>query len=100
MKKISAAATQKIEKVEGRKLTIGLDLEDRSSSYCVLDEGIEASETESGRKPPLMAEVGQSILREHHIGIVRLMQAKDLRGLQGCYLWQATCNAAQPRLPR
>ena len=40
------------------------------------------------------------ILREHNIGIVRFMQAKDLRGLQGCYVWQATCNAAQPRLPR
>lgn len=37
-----------------------------------------------GRKPPLMAEVGQSILREHNIGIVRFMRAKDLRGLQGC----------------
>jgi len=37
-----------------------------------------------GRKPPLMAEVGQSILREHNIGIVRFMQAEDLRGLQGC----------------
>ena len=31
-----------------------------------------------------MAEVGQSILREHNIGIVRFMQAEDLRGLQGC----------------
>ena len=37
-----------------------------------------------GRKPPLMAEVGQSILREHNIGIVRFMRAKDLRGLQSC----------------
>jgi hypothetical protein len=35
-----------------------------------------------------------------NIGIVRFMQAKDLRGLQGCYVWQATCNPAQPRLPR
>jgi hypothetical protein len=31
-----------------------------------------------------MAEVGQSILREHNIGIVRVMQAKKLRGLPGC----------------
>ena len=38
MKKISTAATLTIEKVAGLKLTIGLDLGDRSSWYCVLDE--------------------------------------------------------------
>jgi hypothetical protein len=38
MKKISTVAAHKIEKVEGQKLTIGLDLGDRSSWYCVLDE--------------------------------------------------------------
>jgi hypothetical protein len=38
MEKISTAAAQKIEKVEGEKLTIGLDLGDRSNWYCVLDE--------------------------------------------------------------
>jgi hypothetical protein len=37
-----------------------------------------------GRKPPLMAEIGQSILREHNIGIVRFMQAKELHGLRAC----------------
>jgi len=31
-----------------------------------------------------MAEVGQSILQEHHIGIVRFMQAEELRRLRGC----------------
>jgi hypothetical protein len=31
-----------------------------------------------------MAEVGQSILREYNIGIVRVMQAKELRGLRDC----------------
>jgi len=31
-----------------------------------------------------MAEVGQPILPEHNIGIVRFMQAKELRGLRGC----------------
>jgi len=29
-----------------------------------------------------VAEVGQSFLREHNIGIVRVMQAKELRGLR------------------
>ena len=38
MKKISTAATLTIEKVAGLKLTTGLDLEDRLSWYCVLDE--------------------------------------------------------------
>jgi hypothetical protein len=38
MKKISTAAARKIEKVEGQRLTVGLDLGDRSSWYCVLDE--------------------------------------------------------------
>jgi len=38
MKKISTVATQKIGKIEGQRLTIGLDLGDRSSWYCVLNE--------------------------------------------------------------
>jgi predicted NBD/HSP70 family sugar kinase len=38
MKKVSTVAAQRIEKVKGQKLTIGLDLGDRSSWYCVLDE--------------------------------------------------------------
>lgn len=37
----------------------------------------------SGRKPPLMAEVGQSIPHESMIGIVRSMEAKELRGRPG-----------------
>jgi hypothetical protein len=39
--------------------------------------------TPGGRKPPLMAEVGQSLLRGHNTGMVRFMQANDLRGLHG-----------------
>jgi transposase len=38
MKKISTAAAREIRKVEGQRLTIGLDLGDRSSWYCVLGE--------------------------------------------------------------
>src|SRR5450631_2020618 len=45
-----------------------------------------------GRKPPVMAEVGQSVLREYNTGTVRFMYAKDLRGLQGLHVWQGTCN--------
>jgi len=47
-----------------------------------------------------MAEVGQSILREHNIGIVRFMQAKKLRGLWDCKGWQGTCNAIYSNLHR
>jgi hypothetical protein len=36
MKKLTTAATNGIEKLQ--KLTIGLDLSDRFSHYCVLDE--------------------------------------------------------------
>jgi transposase len=38
MKKTSTAAAQKVEKIEGQKLTTGLDLGDRSRRYCILDE--------------------------------------------------------------
>jgi hypothetical protein len=38
MKKISIAAAREIEKVAGQRLTVGLDLGDRSSWYCVLNE--------------------------------------------------------------
>jgi transposase len=38
MKKISTAAVKQSKNISGKKLTIGLDLGDRSSWYCVLDE--------------------------------------------------------------
>jgi transposase len=37
MKKLSTGTAQPIEKIEGQKLTVGLDLGDRTSWYCVLD---------------------------------------------------------------
>ena len=58
MKKISSAAAQKIEKVEGQKLTIGLDVGDRSSWYCVLDEaGDVLLEQKVATTPKAMKEV-------------------------------------------
>lgn len=44
-----------------------------------------------GRIPPLMAEVGQSIFHERIIGIVRFMEAKELRGAAGLQVWHGTC---------
>src|SRR5208282_1448921 len=58
MKKISTAAAQKKEKVEGQKLTIGLDLGDRWSWYCVLDEAGEVLlEQKLATTPKAMKEV-------------------------------------------
>ena len=38
MKKVSTAAAKQIRNFSEQKLTIGLDLGDRSSWYCVLEE--------------------------------------------------------------
>jgi transposase len=58
MKKISTAATQKIGKLEGQRLTIGLDLGDRSSWYCVLNEAGEVLlEQKLATTPKAMKEV-------------------------------------------
>src|SRR5438045_1771655 len=38
MKKVSTAATKQSRKISQQKLTIGLDLGDRNSWYCVVDE--------------------------------------------------------------
>src|ERR1700689_4615886 len=50
MKKIRTVAAKKIEKNASQELTIGLDLGDRSSWYCVLDERGEVVHLESGRR--------------------------------------------------
>src|SRR5438876_12343523 len=38
MKKVSTAATKQSRNISRQRLTIGLDLGDRNSWYCVLDE--------------------------------------------------------------
>jgi hypothetical protein len=38
MKKVSSVATKQSRKISEQKLTVGLDLRDRWSWYCVLDE--------------------------------------------------------------
>jgi hypothetical protein len=38
MKKVSTVATKQSRNFSQQKLTIGLDVRDRSSYYCVLDE--------------------------------------------------------------
>src|SRR6202049_2008124 len=57
MKKISTAVKQS-KNISGKKLTIGLDLGDRSSWYCVLDEAGEVLlEQKLGTTPKAMQEV-------------------------------------------
>src|ERR1035441_5702356 len=58
MKKISTAATKQIRNFSQPKLTIGLDLGDRSSWYCVLDEsGTVLLEQKLSTTPKAMKEV-------------------------------------------
>ena len=58
MKKISTVAVKQSKNISGQKLTIGLDLGDRSSWYCVLDEAGEVLlEQRLGTTPKAMKEV-------------------------------------------
>ena len=58
MKKISTAAAKQTKNFSQQKLTIGLDLGDRSSWYCVLDEAGEVLlEQKLGTTPKAMKEV-------------------------------------------
>ena len=57
MKKISTAGAKQIRNLCKHKLTIGLDLGDRSSWYCVLDEAGEVRlEQKVGTTPKAMRE--------------------------------------------
>jgi transposase len=58
MKKISIVATKQNKKVPEHNLTVGLDLGDRSSWYCVLDEAGEVVlEQRLSTTPKAMREV-------------------------------------------
>ena len=61
MKKVSTTAVKQIRKFFEQKLTIGLDLGDRSSWYCVLDEA-EGHYTQN----PLSASICPSSLEKVH----------------------------------
>jgi transposase len=64
MKKVSTAAAQTTKNFSQPKLTIGLDLGDRSSWYCVLDErGEVVLEQKLGTTPKAMREVFGSMPR-------------------------------------
>ena len=58
MKKISTVAAKQTKNFREQRLTIGLDLGDRSSWYCVLDEaGDVLLEQKLGTTPKAMKEV-------------------------------------------
>ena len=58
MKKVSTVAAKQIRNISEQKVTIGLDLGDRSSWYCVLDEtGSIVFEQKLSTTPKAMREV-------------------------------------------
>ena len=64
MKKISTVATKQNRNFSSQKLTIGLDLGDRSSWYCLLDEvGDVLQEQRLSTTPKAMREVFESMPR-------------------------------------
>jgi len=64
MKKVSTVRAKQSKNISGQKLTIGLDLGDRSSWYCVLDERGEIElEPRVGTTPEAMQEVLGSMPR-------------------------------------
>src|ERR1700687_4830406 len=66
MKKISTAAAQKKGQVEGQKLTSGLELGDRWSWYCVLEEAGEVIlEQKLATTPKAMKEVFGAVGRSN-----------------------------------
>ena len=70
MKKISTVAAKQSKNLREQKLTIGLDLGDRSSWYCVLDEaGDVLLEQKLGTTPKAMKEGPHKFRftdRKHH----------------------------------
>jgi transposase len=64
MKKVSTVAAKRSTKISQQRLTVGLDLGDRSSWYCVLDEaGSIVLEQKLGTTPKAMREVFGSMPR-------------------------------------
>src|SRR5882724_5127936 len=64
MKKVSTAATKQTNKFGEQKLTIGLDLGDRSSWYCMLDgSGAVLLEQKLGTTPKALQEVFEDMPR-------------------------------------
>ena len=77
MKKISTATAHAIRKVESQRLTIGLDLGDRWSWYCVLDEtGEVLLEQKLSTIPKTMREV----FRQHSVAILPPVISGNVQG--------------------
>ena len=91
MKKVSTTAVREAKNFSEQKLTIGLDLGDRSSWYCVLDEaGVILLEQRLSTTPKAMRifqrqQVGEcdqrahplDLLQQRHLRIAFLHQAFD-----------------------
>jgi transposase len=69
MKKVSTAAAKPTRNVQDQRLTIGLNLGDRWSWYCVLDEAGEVLvEQRLGTTPKAMKEVFGGMPRQPEFG--------------------------------
>jgi transposase len=60
MKKVSTAVVKQSRNISQQKLTIGLDLGDRNSWYCVLDE---AGQTQLEQRVRTSADECESVVR-------------------------------------
>ena len=84
MKKISTAAAKQIRNFSQAKLTIGLDLGDRSSWYCLLDEvGEVLVEQKLGTTPKALREVFGE-LASWRAAASRWRRGCTRRGSAGC----------------
>src|SRR5256885_16306767 len=84
MKKVSTAAAKQMRNFSEPKLTIGLDLGDRSSWYCVLDERGEVRRgKKQGTTPKDMKEKVGDQPRSRDPAETRWASAAGSRGVRG-----------------
>src|SRR5437867_1815046 len=95
MKKISTATAHAIRKVESQRLTIGLDLGDRSSWYCVLDE---TGEVLLEQKPsPSRTSASADVADQHGAGLTK-SYGERLRGCNSRNMKPEKASGLSPEL--
>jgi len=94
MKKISIAVAQKIEKVEGQRLTVGLDLGDRSSCiHALIRRCVRCCSAPSLRVNPMPSRITQKSCRprvSHRIVVGR--------GSRAVSIWKSTVQQLRSAL--
>ena len=101
MKKISTVATRQIRNFSQPKLTIGLDLGDRSSWYCLLDEvGEVLQEQKLGTTPKAMREVFGAMPHSRIALETRMRSPWVSRVLSELGHGEERAGRSEPSLPR